>query len=207
MKMFTVVMSLLLSFNLFASTADLGRLIDEHQFFLTVEWDQKDKGVLEMKEKVFGEKFSEIARLGKLTQEDILMLIEERTQSPELVKRLRLRLSLLPLNAGPEALKKLLEETKRDLYAQGASWNGDTTTVGIAVALVIITVAAAYFAITSKKDIDCHYDDNSYGCKTPEKVCTNWGQEWRCSTSSYTDIHGQTRTQETCGYYDACLSY
>ncbi len=200
-------MSLFLSFNVFASSADLGSLIDEHQFFLTVEWDQKDQSILAAKEKVFSQKFSEIAARGNITQEDFLKLMEERTLDSELVKRLRLRLSLLPLNPGPEAMKKFLQDTKADLYSKGASWNGDATTIGITLALVVITVAAAYFAITSKKNVDCHYDDNSYGCKTPEKACTNWGQEWRCSTSSYTDIHGQTRTQETCGYYDACLSF
>lgn len=206
MKMFTLLLSLFLSFNLFASTSELGTLIDEHQFFLTVEWDQKDQRTLEAKEKVFGEKFAEIARRENFTQEDVLKLIEERTFSPELVKRLRLRLSLLPLNPGPDAMKKFLGEVKSDLYAQGASWNGDVTTLGIALALVIITVAAVYLAVTSKKDVDCHYDPKSYGCKSPgEYVCTSWGQEYRCSTSSYTDIHGQTRTQETCGYYEACL--
>ena len=82
-------------------------------------------------------------------------------------------------------MKKFLEETKSDLYAQGASWNGDPVTVGIAVALLIITVAAVYLATSSKKDVDCHYDPNSYGCKNPEDyVCTSWGQEWRCSTST-----------------------
>lgn len=207
MKVFSVLMSLLLSFNLFASTGDIGRLIDDHQYFLTVEWDQKDQLALESKEKVFGMKFAEIAGREKFTQEDLLKLIEEKTLNPELVKRLRLRLKLLPLNPGTDAMKKFLEETKADLYMRGASWNGDATTVYITLALVIITAGAVFFAITSKKDIDCHYDENSYGCKTPERACTNWGQEWRCSTSSYTDIHGQTRTQETCGYYDACLSF
>lgn len=206
MKVFSLLLSLLLSFNLFAGAAELGTLIDEHQFFLTVEWDQKDQRTLEAKEKVFGQKFAELARREKLTQEDLLKLIEERTLSPELVKRLRLRLSLLPLNPGPDAMKKFLEDAKGDLYAQGASWNGDATTVGIALALVLITVGAAYLALTSKKDVDCHYDPNSYGCKSPGTyVCTNWGQEYRCSTSTYTDIHGQTRSQESCGYYDACV--
>ncbi len=206
MKVFSLLMSLLLSFNLFAATADLGTLIDEHQFFLTVEWDQKDQRALEAKEKIFGERFAEIAGREMLTQEDLLKLMEERILSPELVKRLRLRLSLLPLNPGPEAMKKFLQETKSDLYAQGASWNGDATNVGIALALVILTAGAVYLAITSKKDVDCHYDSNSYGCKSPGTyVCTDWGQEYRCSTSSYTDTYGQTRTQESCGYYDACV--
>ncbi len=206
MKMFSLLLSLLLSFNLFASTTDLGNLIDEHQFFLTVEWDQKDQNILANKEKVFAEKFAQIARRENVTQEDILKLMEQRTLSPELVKRLRMRLSLLPLNPGPDAIKKFVEDARSDLYAKGASWNGDATTVGIALALVIITVGAAYLAINGKKDVDCHYDANSYGCKSPGTyVCTDWGQEYRCSTSSYTDTYGQTRTQESCGYYDACV--
>lgn len=206
MKVFSLLLSLFLSFNVFASTTDLGALIDEHQYFLSVEWDQKDQRTLEVQEKVFGQKFEEIARRENITQEDLLKLIEERIHSPELVKRLRLRLKLLPLNPGPEAMKGFLEETKADLYAQGVNWTGDAVTVGIAFALVLITVGAAYLAITSKKNVDCHYDPNSYGCKSPGTyVCTSWGQEWRCSTSNYTDIYGQTRTQETCGYYEACV--
>lgn len=206
MKVFSLLLSLLLSFNLFASTTDLGNLIDHHQFFLTVEWDQKDQRALEAKEKVFGEKFAEIARRENLSQDEILRLIEQRVHSPELVKRLRLRLKLLPLNPGPEAMKEFLDSTKSDLYAQGASWNGDATTVGIAIALVVITVGAAYLALNSKKNVDCHYDSNAYGCKSPGTyVCTDWGQEYRCSTSTYTDTYGQTRTQESCGYYDACV--
>ncbi len=202
MKVFTLLISLLLSFNVFASTSDLSALIDEHQFFLTVDWDQKDQAALELKEKEFGQKFADIAQREKLTQEDVLKVIEQKIHSPELVKRLR------NLKPGPEALKDFLNESRANLYSQGASWNGDATVVGITLALVILTVGAAYLAITSRKNVDCHYDPNSYGCKTPENgACTQYGQEWRCSTSNYTDLYGQTRTQESCGYYEVCVAH
>lgn len=201
MKVFTLVLSLLLSFNLFAANADLGALIDDHQFFLTIEWDQKDQGMLAAREKVFTEKFAEIAGRTHLTQEEMIAVLGERVHSPNLLKRLK---SIRP---GVDGLKAFLSEAKGDLYTRGASWNGEgVVNVSILVALVLITAGAVYFATSSKKDIDCHYDNNAYGCKGPG-VCTEYGQVWSCSTSTYTDTYDQTRTQETCGYYEACVKY
>lgn len=115
MKLFTLLLSLTLSFSVFASTSHLSNLIDEHQYFLTVEWDQKDKATYDAKSREFGKKFNEIVSTNVITKKEILDVFQSRVTDPKVAARLNVRLALLPAQPSPEAIKELLEETKKDL--------------------------------------------------------------------------------------------
>ncbi len=210
MKLFTLFLSLTLSFNIFASTSKLENLIDEHQYFLTVEWDQKDKSVYEAKSREFGKKFNEIMTGEGITKKDVLEVFQSHVKDPKAAARLNVRLALLPLQPSAEAIKGLFEETKKDLYATGASWNGeiDWPIVGMLVGITVLIAAAAWYGSTQGYSY-CDTDSTMYGCKDYESpgtyVCTNWGTEWRCTSTTTTDYYGNPRTEQVCGNYNACL--
>lgn len=207
MKIFTLLLSLTLSFSIFASTSKLGALIDEHQYFLTVEWDQKDKDAYDAKSREFGEKFNEIITNEGITKKEIMEVFQAHVRDPKAAARLNLRLALLPAHPSAEALKGLLEDTKEDLYSTGASWNGeiDWETTAWLVGFAVILAAAALYG---RSNSYCALDSTSYGCKDYEDpgtyVCTNWGEEWRCTSTSSTSYSGDVTTNQTCGWYSAC---
>lgn len=212
MKLFTLLLSLTLSFSIFASTSRLENLIDEHQYFLTVEWDQKDRAAYDEKSRQFGKQFNELLVSQKLNRSELMEVFKSKVKNPKVAERLNVRMSLLPTNPGVDALKVLVEETKKDLYAQGASWNGeiDWPVVGMLVGLVVIIAAAAWYGSTQKYSYSyCDSDPTLYGCDEYESpgtyVCTNWGEEWRCTSTTTTDYWGNPTTNQTCGWYSACM--
>ena len=211
MKLFTLLLSLTLSSNIFASTSNLKNLIDEHQYFLTVEWDQKDRDAYEEKSREFGKKFNEIVTSTTMSRAEILDVFQSQVMNPKAAARLNVRLALLPAQPSPEVIRELIEETKKDLYARGASWNGevDWQMVGFLVGFAVILAAAAWYGSTQSAKTYCDYDSTSYGCKDYESpgtyVCTNWGTEWRCTSTTTTDYYGNPRTEQVCGNYNACM--
>ena len=210
MKIFTLLLSLTLSFSIFASTSRLENLIDEHQYFLTVEWDQKDQAVYDAKSSEFGKKFNEIITSEGTSKKEIMEVFQSQVKDPKAAARLNVRLALLPAQPSAESMKQLLEETKKDLYSKGASWNGeiDWPTVGMLVGIAVLIAAAAWYGSTQKYSY-CDTDSTLYGCKDYEDpgtyVCTNWGEEWRCTSTSSTSYSGDITTNQTCGWYSACM--
>lgn len=211
MKLFTLLLSLTLSFSIFASTSKLGALIDEHQYFLTVEWDQKDSAAYEEKSRQFGRQFNEILTTEKLGRAEVMEVFKSKLINPKVAERLNVRMSLLPQNPDMEALKGLIEETKKDLYAQGASWNGDIDwgMVGMLVGLVVVIAGAMWLGNSYTPKTYCDYDSTSYGCADYEDpgtyICTDWGYEWRCTSTTTTDYAGNPRTEQVCGSYYTCM--
>lgn len=213
MKLFTLLLSLTLSFSIFASTSRLENLIDEHQYFLTVEWDQKDKAVFEGKSREFGRKFNDIVTNEVITKKEIMDVFQSHVMDPKAAARLNVRLALLPAQPSAEAIKALFEDTKKDLYARGASWNGeiDWEAVGWIVGIVVIIAAAAWYGASQSADgySYCKTDPTLYGCKDYKSpgtyVCTSWGTEWRCTTTTSTDYAGNSRSEQVCGNYQACM--
>lgn len=211
MKLFTLLLSLTLSFSIFASTSKLETLIDEHQYFLTVEWDQKDKSAFDNKSREFGRQLNEILVTENLTRDGMMEVFKSKIKNPKVVERLNVRMSLLPQNPGVDALKVLVEETKNDIYAQGASWNGeiDWPVVGYIVGFLVVLAVATWYGSTHSAKTYCDYDSTSYGCEDYESpgtyVCTNWGEEWRCTSTTTTDYYGNPTTTQTCGTYPTCM--
>lgn len=211
MKLFTLLLSLTLSFSIFASTSKLGALIDEHQYFITVEWDQKDRAAYEDKSQEFGRRFSEILATEKLSRAVVMEMLKSKLLNPKVAERLNVRMSLLPENPGPEALRTLVEETKKDLYAQGASWNGeiDWVATGAIVATVLLIGFAAWYGEYRADKKFCDADPTAYGCKDfgtrGTYVCTEYADELRCTSTSTTNYFGDVTTNQTCRWEQVCV--
>lgn len=211
MKLFTLLLSLTLSFSIFASTSKLGALIDEHQYFITVEWDQKDRAAFEEKSREFGRQFSAILATEKLGRAEVMEMFKTKLLNPKVAERLNVRMSLLPQNPGAEALKALVEETQKDLYAQGASWNGeiDWEMTGILVGIGLVILLAAWYG-QSQSYSYCKSSPTSYGCKDyvdpGTYYCTEYADELRCTSTTSTNYYGDVTTNQTCRWEQVCVA-
>lgn len=210
MKLFTLLLSLFLSFNIFASTSNLENLINEHQYFLTVEWDQKDKELYEQKSREFGKNFNEIISKG-ISRNEINNVFQSHIKDPKAVARLNVRLALLPAEPSADDMRELFEETKKDFYAKGASWSGDIDWEAVAwiVGITLFLAASAWYGYSQRIDM-CEISPKSYGCEGYEDpgtyYCTSWGSEWRCTTTTSTDYLGNPTSTQVCGSYEVCKS-
>jgi hypothetical protein len=182
-------MSLLLSFNLFASTAELGSLMDEHQFFLTVEWDQKDQAFKNKQIELLSSKMGELFKKG-LTAADVNKLIDARFHNSKIAEAARLKLSLMGNKLTPANVVEVLKDNSSDIYANGASWNGNAQIfVWGGVIVAIIAIAVAY-----SKWKDANYVCTQYAIAD---YCTDF---YECDDRFGCDYDGTE-----CGSYERCI--
>lgn len=143
MKIITFILCLSLSLSSFAAGTPVRDLVNDHQYFLTVEWDQQDMSALRAQEAIFLEKLStkSAAELEQYVKENV---------SPETLEIMKVRL------AGAENPMTVLREISRE--QQGASWNG--VTIGLAVVGgVALTLFVAYtWFIHNQLECDGFYD-------------------------------------------------
>lgn len=188
-KLLSFILVLCFSANVFAgSTLGLERAMDEYQFALTVEWDQKDEAQYQKMNAAF---FAEVAKLVAaegLSQADVLTVAEKKMANKAQLEALKLKLTLAGKAQSKEALGQILQESVKDMYAQGASWNGDAVVpilAGLAVAAII--GYAIWFHANHR--------------------CVAWDERWECSATSYCDDWGYCYTDESCGWETYCTRY
>jgi len=144
MKIISLVLSLGLTLSSFASTNTVEDLVREHQYFVTVEWDQEDQTALRTQEEIFAEKLkaAPAAQLEQYVKENV---------SPELIAIIKIRL------ANGEEPMKVLREISRE--QQGANWNG--VTIGLAVAGGIALSVFVLYTWFIHNQLEC---DGFYDC-------------------------------------------
>lgn len=181
MKFLSLVLTFCISFNVMASTGriqELEKSLDEYQYAMTVEWDQKDKAFQEKETQKFIEKLSALG----LTEKEVMSFAELKFKNAKAIDTLRTRLSLMGEMNSSKEMALALQEASKDLYGQGAAWNGDATEVLLWVGVAVIIGYAVWFSATHE--------------------CVSWREEWRCDTTDY-DTHSST----TCGWHDVCTQY
>lgn len=185
MKLLSVLLSLCLTFNVLAASGTVGELerqLDEYQYVMTVEWDQKDQAFQEKETKAFFEKISQSIQAGGVSKESILALASSKIKNEKALAALKLKLSLLSDVSSPAELAKVLKENSKEFYGQGASWNGDIVTPMIIVGVVALVAYAVWFSATH--------------------TCVQWEERWECET---TDTEYSSTT--SCGWEDYCTQY
>jgi hypothetical protein len=208
-KIISFVLLFCLSLNVMAGTVGsqkLERQLDDYKFAMTVEWDQKDQKFKDAKTKEFYAALEKIVREDGLTQMEIMALMEKRLVNHTALEVLRLKLALLGNSNSPEGLAKALEASSKDMYSQGASWNGEIL-LPLAIGVIVIAVIAYKW----------WWDKNH--------VCVQWSEAYECTNSttddrnctSHTDSDGQSyetcdtywneEDTETCGLMDHCDEY
>lgn len=188
-KLFSFLLVLCFSANLMAaSTANLERAMDDYQFALTVDWDQKDQAVYQAKTDAF---FAELAKLiaeEGLSKEEILAVAEKKMANKAQLEALKLKLALAGNVSSSQELGKVLQESVKGMYSQGASWNGVAVLPILGgLALAAIIGYAIWFSATHE--------------------CVAWEDRWECSSSSYCDDYGYCSSHDSCGWEPYCTQY
>lgn len=147
MKIFSFILVLSLTFSSFASTDSVRSIVDEHRYFLTVEWDQKDVNLLKEQEELF------LTRLSAVPAEELELYLRSNVSGKDFaIMKVRfaqaLRNNENPLN--------VMRELSRE--QQGASWNGFVPVlVGVSIVAFSVFVAYTWF-IHNQLECDGFYD-------------------------------------------------
>lgn len=189
-KLFSLFLVLCFSANVFAgSTAGLERALDEYQYALTVEWDQKDQKVYQAKTDAF---FAEMAKLiseQNLSKEEVAAVAEAKMKNKAQLEALKLKLALAGKASSSQQLAGVLQDSVKDMYSQGASWNGDAVLPvlgGLAIAALIGYVI--WFHATHE--------------------CVATAERWECNAYTDCDAYGDyCHTRESCGWETYCTQY
>ena len=187
MKLITLFLSLCLSLNVLASSGSIEALeqeLDEYQYALTVEWDQKDNAFYEAKTEKFFDSMSALMSSQKITQKEILAMVEAKSKNKKATEALKLKLSLMDKNIPEKELIHTLKDSAKDLYGSGASWIGgidqEYFLIGLGIAALV-----GYLV----------WFDANYRCG-------GYREEWECTTTS----SGSTSTTN-CGWKTVCAYY
>ncbi len=187
MKFFSWWLCLCLSMNVLASTNSLQALekgMDDYNFALTVEWDQKDKDFYNQKTEIFFKQVREAISEG-VTKDELLTLVKSRTKNPKALEAIQLKMDILSNQADSQKeLAELLRISSQEFYHQGASWNGDValyTGFGILAAALLgyaIWWNIKYKCVNEERYRDCDWEtdrdgDRDYECRNKTR-CLEW---------------------------------
>lgn len=190
-KIISAVLLLCLSVNVFAGSAGalkLERHLDDYQFAMTVEWDQKDQAFKAAKTKEFNAALEKVIREEGISQLEIMSLLQKKVISKDALNAIQLKLALLGNASSPEALAKSLEASTKDMYTQGASWNGE---IVIPLAIGVIVVAIIAYKWWWEKN----------------HVCAEWELRDECVTTYWDNLSCTSHTDEDGYSYEVCDSY
>lgn len=193
-KIISFILLFAFTMNAFASTANISvleRHIDEFTFATTVASDGTDHSAYQANLDELVKKLKELKAAG-LTQKEVVALLEKKIQNGKALEALRLKVSLMNDASTEDELKALFSESK-DLYSQGASWNGTAVAIG-GVGLILIAIAAYKFWWHANYE------------------CVQWAEEYqcrpsRCESTGSGDNETTTCYGEACGYYNECVRH
>lgn len=133
----SLVLALVFTWTASASTGavnGLNQLLNEYQYSLTVEWDQKDLEVRKEITATFAKGVKELMSKNSLSREELLSVARARVGSNAKLEALQLKVAMLPKDLSEDQqLIHLLDSVGTG--AEGASWNGDVFVKGFAILL------------------------------------------------------------------------
>ena len=200
MRLLAILLSFCITFNVLASSGtiqELERQIDEYQYVLTVEWDQKDKKFYDDQTDKFVAKINELITKNNLSKDEILALSEKKIKDKNAFEAMKLKMSLLDRNTPPEELAKALRESAKDFYSRGASWNGDVAVIVPLALLAILIGVAVWHSLT----YECVAWEERYSCTTDE-YCASYSYDY--DGYSYCSYY---KEETYCGWDDVCTKY
>lgn len=190
-RIVSLVLLMSMSLNSFAGVIGVQKLereLNEYQFAMTVEWDQKDQKFYDAKTQEFFSGMEKIIREEGLSNQEVLSLVEKKFVSHKAIEALKLKLNLLSKSESPEELAKALQESSKEMYAQGASWNGE---IMWPVALGIVIIASIAYKWWWEKN----------------HICSQWEERYDCSWKTWSDRHCSTETDSSGRQYEVCEHY
>lgn len=189
MKIISWIVLFTMTFNVFASTGSVQALelaLDEYQYATTVEWDQKDQKQHEAISLQFAEKLQALIQEQGLTKAEISSVLEKKVTNKNVLATMKAKLGLLAKAATAQEMVSLLSANSKELYVQGASWNGSAEEILMYGGIALIIGAVIWFYATHE--------------------CTATGQEWQC-TSTTTDTSYGSSSSSRCGWVTVCTRW
>lgn len=191
MKLISALLAFCISMNVFASTGILKEFesaMDEYQFAMTVEWDQKDVAFKNKQLEALNTKMGALFQQG-LTSQDVNVVLGSRFKNSQAAEAAKMKVAMMGDKLTPANVVDLLKNSSSDIYSQGASWTGNTQYfVWGGVAIAIIAIAVAY----SK------WKDKNY-------VCTKTAIADYCTDRYSCDDYGCDYEYTDCGSYERCI--
>lgn len=207
MRIISLLVAFCFSLNVMASTGtvqELERVLDDYHYGLSVEWDQRDQQFYDSKTKDFFGKLEKLITTEGLSKDQMMTLIEKKVNNKNVIEALKLKMSLLAKGASAEDLARMIKDSTKDMYATGASWNGEVVRT---VAIVLLVAAIIGYSAWWDSNHECVAYENQYVCNTYNN-CTYTGgyyDPYYGGYSSGTSCFGGSYT--TCGYADVCTQY
>jgi len=199
MKFVALLLSFLITFNVMASSvSELERQIDDYQYSMTVEWDQKDQAFYNTRTDAFLKNLAKVIQEKSLTKEEVLALAEKKMNNSKTFEALKLKMLLLGKNVSSEELAQTLKDSAKDFYSTGASWNGDVVTYAVVGVFVLMIGYAIWFHATH----ECVEWESVYSCSTYD-TCRSYSYDWDTGSEYCTWWDEET----SCGYDDVCRQW
>lgn len=199
-KLCFALLAMVFCLNSFAATGvadDFARLVDDYQYSLTVDWDQKDSAVEEKLTTKFFLGLDQLTKEKGLKIEELEKMISSKVKDPKVLEAIRVKIALMGKNPSQKEVLELLKAESKNLYHSGASWNGEAViTYGFGILIVALFAYAIYFELTH----ECvRYEENDFPtCRAETDYgCDSFGRN--CGTV-YT---GRT----VCDYESVCVEY
>ncbi len=210
MKLVSLLVAFCFSFNVFASSgvvSELERELDSYHYALSVEWDQKDQAFYDAKTAEFFAALKALIKDNGLSQAQLMTVMEKKINDKNLLEAMKLKMSLLKTGSSAEDLAKMIKDSTKDMYAQGASWNGQAI---VPVAVGILVAATIGYFIWWKVTHECVKYESQYICDTfyncPYGAGHGYGGQNYGTFYNGSYCYGVTTTT-SCGYTDVCTEY
>jgi hypothetical protein len=176
-RLLTLILAL--AFMTTASASHIGAhaikaTLDEFNFAITVEWDQKDQSFYQAQVAKLQRELSDLRDQG-VTNAEIIDVAVSTVKDQKLAQEMKAILNVVEVNklSAEQAQSMVLEAAKKS-SAQGASWSGDAWLwIGpiIAVALIIAVFSGGSSSGNSGGTVDPGYTCGYvYSCY--------WGYDW-----------------------------
>lgn len=205
MRFISLIVAICFSFNVLAASGtvqEFEKLLDNYQYELTVEWDQKDQEFYNSKTKIFFEELEKLIKAG-LTTEEITDLVSAKAKNSQVVEAIKLKMNLLGgLNF--EELVQIIKSSSKDLYLEGASWNGSV--IFPVIAGLLVAGVIGYF-IWWDANHYCAAYESEYICRTYGNCRHNYTHYDPYYSGYYGDSICYGTSYTTCGYEDVCVDW
>lgn len=196
MRFISALLCLCLTFNVMAASGtvqEFERALDEYQYSLTVEWDQKDQKFMTVRTEAFYEALSDLMNQG-LTSQDILKVVSTKSKNAKEVEALKARMEILAKNATSSSeLAQAITASSKGLYSTGASWEGTSILISVGIVAVIGAVVAYSIWFNNNKVCVEHAVGQECGWVSPYNYMNNptapqfphYPQRYECWAASY----------------------
>lgn len=173
--------------NVMASTNSVQALekhLDNYEYAMTVEWDQKD---IEFQDKMTHRLLTEAKDdLDQVSAADLDALLEKRLGGTKTLEALKLQLKLHPIKNTAD-ISQFLKDHSHYFYNQGASWNG----IVIYPTAILIAAIVGFIVLMEVAD-------------GPKANCLRYETQNYCYERW--DVSGNLREQN-CGDHKVCAEY